>query len=117
MDLATTSQAVTTAAQASGDVPSWLAPLRDAMEFLKTGGPYALSVIAAYWGFSKDREAKKTQESAAASAKAAYDQMVALVSAQTSAMVKLESTVDALKDVIQMLSNRECPKAVRREGV
>ena len=78
----------------------------EAVAVLKAGGPYALTVFAALWAIKKDREKEAVQAAAVAAAKAAYDQMVTLVAAQTMAHVKMEATLAALKDVITAQDRR-----------
>lgn len=106
MDLATVTQAAGAAASAGGDGGSSIGFLRDIVDLLKTGGPYALSVLAGWWALIKDREKNEAVEKAAAAAKASYDQMVSLVAAQTTALVKMEATIGALKDVIAAQDRR-----------
>lgn len=83
-----------------------VAILTEFVSLLKTGGPYALSVLAGWWGMKKDKEKDELQEAATAAAKATYDQMVTLVAAQTTALVKMEATIAALKDVITAQDRR-----------
>lgn len=106
MDPATVTQTAGAVASAAGEGGSSIGLIRDIVDLLKTGGPYALSVIAGYWALLKDREKNEVQEKAVLAAKGAYDQMVALVAAQTTALVKMESTIGALKDVIAAQDRR-----------
>lgn len=76
------------------------------VDVLKAGGPLALAVLAGIWAVKKDREKNTVQEQAITAAKAAYDQMVTLVASQTAALVKMEATVAALKDVITAQDRR-----------
>ncbi len=95
----------TAAAQgaAEGNLPGLVG---EAVAVLKVGGPYALVVFAALWAIKKDREKETVQAAAVAAAKASYDQMVTLVAAQTAALVKMEATLAALKDVITAQDRR-----------
>lgn len=97
--------AVAQVAQAvsGGGGSAFLALVTEAVTLLKTGGPFAVAAMAGWWGWKKDREKNDVQEQAISAAKASYDQMVSLVSAQTAAMVKMEATIGALKDVISSL--------------
>jgi outer membrane protein TolC len=86
-----------------------LTPFTVAVEYLKAAGPLGLAVVAGWWGLKKDREKNEATEKALAAAKAAYDQMVTLVAAQTGAMTKTEAALSALKDVISTLE-RHLPR-------
>lgn len=86
-----------------GDLPGLVGQL---VVLIKTGGPLTLAVLAGIWAIRKDREKEEVQKRAVDAAKANYDQMVALVASQTAAMVKMEATVGALKDVITAQDRR-----------
>lgn len=106
MDPVTASQAAGAITSPAGGGDPMVSVLTELVNLLKTGGPYVLSVLAGWWGFLKDREKTEVQEAAVAAAKGAYDQMVTLVAAQTSALVKMEATVAALTTVIAAQDRR-----------
>jgi hypothetical protein len=76
------------------------------VDFLKKGGPYAGMVAAMFWGWKKDREKQEADAAAAVRAKETYEQIVHLVEQQTGAMVKVDGTLGALKEVIGALDRR-----------
>lgn len=95
--------AATTGEVAEGSIPGLVGEM---VALLKAGGPLALAVLAGIWAVKKDREKEAVQAQAAVAAKSVYEQMVTLVAAQTMALVKMEATIGALKDVISAQDRR-----------
>lgn len=106
MDPGAVTQTAGAVASAAGDGVPMVGLFSDFVNLLKAGGPLALAVLAGWWGFRKDREKNDVQDRATVAAKASYDQMVTLVAAQTTALVKMEATIGALKDVISAQDRR-----------
>ena len=76
-------------------------------EFLQRSGPLAIAVLCGYWAWKKDGEAKELREAHEKAMKATFDSLVALTSSQTTAVTKMEASVDAVKDLL--LSVRRSP--------
>lgn len=72
------------------------------LAFVKAGGPLSLAILAAWWGYRKDLALTKAHEEQAARDRETFAQITALVGASTTAAVKLEAAVVALKDAINM---------------
>jgi septal ring factor EnvC (AmiA/AmiB activator) len=74
---------------------------------LKTGGPLSAAVLSGFWAYLKDREVKKAREDHEKAMQENYKQVVQLTNAQTASMVKMETTLASLREVIYRLSFRK----------
>lgn len=81
-------------------------PFQSFVDLLKAGGPLAAAVLMGWFALKKDKEKDEAVKAANAQFSEIHDQMVGLVTQQTAAMVKLESTVGALSGVIASLERR-----------
>ncbi len=86
--------------------PLGFSPFQGVVDLLKAGGPLAAAVLMGWFALRKDREKSQVIEASNAQFRAIHDQMVGIIQTQTAAMVKLEVTVSALKDVIVDLQRR-----------
>ncbi len=86
--------------------PLGFGPIQGVVDLLKAGGPLAAAVLMGWFALRKDREKSQVIEASNAQFRTIHDQMVGIIQTQTAAMVKLEVTVSALKDVIVDLQRR-----------
>ena len=81
-------------------MPPELSTLTWLADFLSKSGPVALAILTGYWAFKKDREAHDLRDQHEAAMAAAFKQILDLTTAQTLAVAKMESAVDAVKDLL-----------------